>query len=54
MVEDCGWMYGGWNKCGAHTRVWMNKTKEFIDCAFSFPNNWGVKCPCSRCKNALC
>jgi hypothetical protein len=32
----------------------MNKTQEFIDRAFSLPNNRGVKCPCSRCRNALC
>jgi hypothetical protein len=32
---------------------WMNKTQEFIDRAFSGPPNEGVKCPCSRCRNAL-
>jgi hypothetical protein len=32
----------------------MNKTQEFIDHAFSLPINRGVKCPCSRCRNALC
>jgi hypothetical protein len=32
----------------------MNKTHEFIDRAFSVPPNQGVKCPCSRCRNALC
>jgi hypothetical protein len=45
---------GGWMKCGAHTREWMNKTQEFIYCAFSLPNNPGVKCPCSICRNTLC
>jgi hypothetical protein len=32
----------------------MNKTQEFIDRAFSLPTNQGVKCPCNRCRNALC
>jgi hypothetical protein len=32
----------------------MNKTHEFIDRALSLSTNWGVKCPCSRCTNALC
>jgi hypothetical protein len=54
MAEDHGWMYGGWMKSGAHTREWINKTQEFIDRVFSLPTNRGVKCPCSRCKNALC
>jgi hypothetical protein len=54
MVEDHGWMYGGWKKDGAHTREWMNKTQKFIERAFSLPNNHGVKCPYSRCRNAVC
>jgi hypothetical protein len=41
--EGHGWMYGGWKKCGAHTREWMNKTQEFIGCAFTVPPNQGVK-----------
>jgi hypothetical protein len=52
--EGHGWMYGGWKKSGAHTREWMNKTQEFINRAFSLPNNLSVKCPCSRCRNTLC
>jgi hypothetical protein len=36
-------------KSRAHTGEWINKTLEFIDRAFSVPNNWGVKCPCNRC-----
>jgi hypothetical protein len=52
--EGRGWMYGGYKKSGAHTREWMNKTQEFIDRAFSIPANQGVKCPCNRCRNALC
>jgi hypothetical protein len=47
-------MYGGWKKSGSHTREWMNKTQKFINRAFSVPTNQGVKCPCSRCRNALC
>jgi hypothetical protein len=31
----------------------MNKTQECIDHAFSGPPDEGVKCPCSRCRNAL-
>jgi hypothetical protein len=49
-----GWMYSGWKKSGAHTIEWMNKTQEFIDRAFSVPHDKGVKCPCSRCRSALC
>jgi hypothetical protein len=49
-----GWMYGGWKKSGAHTTEWMNKTQDFIDHAFSGRLDEGVKCPCSRCRNALC
>jgi hypothetical protein len=48
-----GWMDGGWKKSRAHTVEWMNKTQEFIKCAFSGPPNEGVKCPCSRCRNVL-
>jgi hypothetical protein len=48
-----GWMYDGWNKSGAHTMEWMNKTQEFINCAFSGPPDEGVKCPCSRYRNTL-
>jgi hypothetical protein len=55
MTDEChGWMYSGWKKSGAHMRKWMNRTQEFIDCAFSVPANQGVKCPCRRCRNTLC
>jgi hypothetical protein len=54
MVEDRGWMYSGWKKGGGHTKEWMNKTKEFVDRAFSLANNHGVKCPCSKCRNSVC
>jgi hypothetical protein len=49
-VGDVQWL----EKNGAHTREWMNKTQEFIDCAFSVSTNRGVKCPSSRYRNALC
>jgi hypothetical protein len=49
-----GWIYSGWKKSGAHTSEWMNKTREFIDHAFSGRLDESVKCPCSRCRNALC
>jgi hypothetical protein len=52
--EGRGWMYGSWKKSGAHTREWMNKTQKFIDHAFSILTNRGVKCTCSKCRNALC
>jgi hypothetical protein len=42
--EGYGWLYGGWKKSGAHTTEWRNRTKEFIDCAFSVPPDQGVKC----------
>jgi hypothetical protein len=32
----------------------MNKTQEFIDRTFSGCLDEGMKCPCSRCRNALC
>jgi hypothetical protein len=51
--QGCGWMYSGWKKSGAHTTEWMNKTQKFIDRAFSGPPDEGVKCPYSRCRNAL-
>jgi hypothetical protein len=47
-------MYGGWKKSRAHTTECMNKTQDFIDRAFSRRLDEGVKCPCSRCRNALC
>jgi hypothetical protein len=43
--EGRGWMYSDWKKSGAHMMKWMNKTQEFIDCAFSILVNQGVKCP---------
>jgi hypothetical protein len=46
-------MYGGWKKSGAHTTEWMNKTQEFIDCAFFVPPDQGVKCTYNKCRNAL-
>jgi hypothetical protein len=52
--QNHGWMYGGWKKSGAHTTEWMNKTHDFIDRAFSVQLDEGVKCPCSRCRNAPC
>jgi hypothetical protein len=32
----------------------MSKTKEFVDRAFSLANNFGVKCPCSKCRISVC
>jgi hypothetical protein len=42
---DVRWL----KKSGAHTTEWMNKTH-----ALSGQLDEGVKCPCSRCRNALC
>jgi hypothetical protein len=39
---------------GAYTKEWSNKTREFIDYAFSLSNNGGMKCPCSKCRNSIC
>ena len=39
---------------GAHSKEWMIKTQEFIERVFSLPNNRGVKCPCSKCRNSVC
>jgi hypothetical protein len=46
---DVWWLKKG----GAHMKEWMNKTPELTDRAFSLSNNRGVKCPCSKCKNAI-
>jgi hypothetical protein len=54
MDEYHGWMYGGWKKGGGHMKEWINKTKEFVNRAFSLANNRGMKCPCSKCKNSVC
>jgi hypothetical protein len=54
MSEDRGWMYSGRKKGGGHTNEWVNKTKKFVNRAFSLVNNRGVKCPCSKCKNSVC
>jgi hypothetical protein len=47
---DVWWMEKG----GGHTKEWMNKTKEFVDRAFSLANNGGVKCPCNKYRNSVC
>jgi hypothetical protein len=47
-------MYGGWKKSRAHTTEWMNTIWKFMDRAFFGRLDEGVKCPCSRCRNALC
>jgi hypothetical protein len=49
----CGCMMVG-RKGGAHTIELMDKTQEFIDCAFTLSNNRGVKCPRSKCRNIIC
>ncbi|XP_044436209.1 uncharacterized protein [Triticum aestivum] len=52
MMER-GWMYSGWTHSKS-TDEWYNKTKEFIDFAFSMPSvvqNGKIKCPCAKCRN---
>jgi hypothetical protein len=39
---------------GGHMKEWMNKTKKFVDRAFSLANNGDVKCLCSNCRNSIC
>jgi hypothetical protein len=33
---------------------WVNKTKKFVDRAFSLANNRDVKCPYNKCRNFVC
>ena len=44
-------MYDGWNKTGAHSREWVEKTDRFIDNAFSLSGTGVVGCPCSKYQN---
>jgi hypothetical protein len=52
MGDDHGWMYSGWDKEGNYTDEWIDKTKSFLDCAFSLSKI--VQCSCSRCHNTRC
>jgi hypothetical protein len=51
MGDDCWWMYDGWNKSGAHTDEWWDKTKDFIKHAFSLSSTNKIRCPCVKCQN---
>ena len=52
MGEDRRWMYEGWRKTGNHTSVWVQKTTDFVNNAFSLiQNDEQVRCPCSKCRN---
>ena len=55
-VEDCSWMYQGWNDNGCHSQEWVQKTNVFIDRAFNAVYNSekiGVLCPCLECENRV-
>lgn len=46
-------MYSGWTHSKS-TDEWYNKTKDFIDFAFSMPSvvqDGKIKCPCAKCRN---
>jgi len=52
-MADRGWMYSGWKR-GRPSNEWVDKTKEFLDRAFSIPElveNGTIRCPCSLCRN---
>jgi len=52
-MTDRGWMYSGW-KHGRLSNEWVDKTKEFLDHAFSIPElveSDTIRCPCSICRN---
>ena len=52
-MADRGWMYSGWKR-GRPSNEWVEKTKEFLDRAFSIPElveSDTIKCPCSICRN---
>jgi hypothetical protein len=49
-------MYSGWKR-GKPTDEWYEKTKEFLDFAFSTQaivvQNGKIKCPCADCRNYI-
>ena len=52
-MAERDWMYSGWQR-GGPTCSWIERTKEFLDFAFSNHNivQYGtIKCPCSVCRN---
>ena len=52
-MADRGWMYSGWKR-GRPSHEWVEKTKDFLDRAFSIPKlveSDKIKCPCSICRN---
>ncbi|KAL6653512.1 hypothetical protein ACP70R_009090 [Stipagrostis hirtigluma subsp. patula] len=54
MADNCEWMYSGWKRGRPPTDEWIERTKEFLDRAFSNPSlaaDGQVKCPCSLCRN---
>ena len=52
-MTDRGWMFSGWKR-GRLSNEWVDKTKEFLDHAFSIPElveSDTIRCPCSICQN---
>jgi len=52
-MTDRGWMYSSWKR-GRLPNEWVDKTKEFLDHAFSIPElveSDTIRCPCSICQN---
>jgi hypothetical protein len=47
-------MYDGWKRSGAHTDDWWDKTKDFIERAFSLVTIEKIMCPCVKCQNVSC
>jgi hypothetical protein len=52
--DNCWWMYDSWNKSGAHSEEWWDKTKDFIQHAFSLSSIDKIRYPCDKCQNVRC
>jgi hypothetical protein len=53
MAEDRAWMYNGWSRNERYSDEWVNKTKDFVNHAFSLSLTGTVRCPCRRYKNNI-
>jgi hypothetical protein len=52
MSDDLRCIYDSWNKSEAHSNEWWDKTKDFIECAFSLSSVGNkIRCPCIKCHN---
>lgn len=55
-MEGREWMYTGWSRTQAPSNVWIENTNQFLDRAFSMPNQVegdAIKCPCAMCRNCV-